>query len=184
MTVDGSCSNREATAMINWNYFPRSKPCPPPLEAVVAAFDAVAKSIDSEVQDDLPSNAVLAYVAPGLEALGYHVERGKAAKDKVFVPVFFGQNGTVVKRFEADAWNHDQRIVIEVEAGRGVVNNQFLKDLFQACMMDQIDYLVIAVRNIYGKNGKDFYTVSTFMDALYASGRLELPLAGVLIIGY
>lgn len=72
-----------------------------------------------------------------------------------------------------------------MEAGRAVANNQFLKDLFQACMMDEVDHLVIAVRNVYSKlNNKDFAIASTFMDTLYASARLTLPLQGILIIGY
>lgn len=50
-------------------------------------------------------------------------------------------------------------------------------------MMQEIDYLVIAVRNIY-RTQKDFDTVTLFFDTLYASNRLLLPLKGILIIGY
>lgn len=72
------------------------------------------------------------------------------------------------------------------------MNNQFLKDLFQACMMQDVDYLVIAVRNEYKIKTKnnmertnyDFEEVCKFFDALYASDRLQLPLKGILIIGY
>ena len=53
------------------------------------------------------------------------------------------------KYFEADAFFDKKGFVLEVEAGRGLTNNQFLKDLFQACMMHNIDYLGIAVRMIY-----------------------------------
>jgi hypothetical protein len=145
----------------------------------------LAADIDSETHPEQPSDSVLAQLAPSLEALRYKVELSKAAKDKVHVPVLFGQNGNIVKSFDADALNPEQRTVIEIEAGRAVANNQFLKDLFQACMMHEVDYLVIAVRNVYGKTGaKDFASVSTFMDTLYASGRLQLPLNGILIIGY
>jgi hypothetical protein len=75
------------------------------------------------------------------------------------------------------------KTVIEVEAGRAVTNYQFLKDLFQACMMHEVDFLVVAVRNTYSKN-KDFQNVINFFNTLYASERLVLPLEGVLIIGY
>lgn len=44
-------------------------------------------------------------------------------------------NGKLDKSFEADALHKELGFVLEVEAGRGVTNNQFLKDLFQACMM-------------------------------------------------
>jgi hypothetical protein len=99
------------------------------------------------------------------------------------VPVLFGLNGKLEKSFEADAFNSTEGFVVEVEAGRGVTNYQFLKDLFQACMMHEVYYLAIAVRNIYRKN-KNFEVVHRFVDTLYASNRLQLPLKGVLIIGY
>ena len=50
-------------------------------------------------------------------------------------------------------------------------------------MMQDVDYLVIAVRNIYNKSS-DFDKVCKFFDALYASDRLVLPLKGILVIGY
>ena len=50
-------------------------------------------------------------------------------------------------------------------------------------MMRDVDFLGIAVRNIY-KNGRDFDKVVKFFETLYASNRLVLPLKGILIIGY
>ena len=63
------------------------------------------------------------------------VETGAAHDKKVRVPVLFGRNGKAAKTFEVDAYSQATRTVIEVEAGRAVVNNQFLKDLFEACVM-------------------------------------------------
>ena len=103
------------------------------------------------------------------------------------MPVLFGRNGKAEKAFDADAYHEETGFVVEVEAGRGVVNNQFLKDLFQACMMHDVNYLAVAIRNLYGGGGrssKDFEVVVTFFDTLYASQRLQLPLRGVTIIGY
>ncbi len=74
-------------------------------------------------------------------------------------------------------------MVIEVEAGRGVTNYQFLKDLFQACVMQDVDYAVIAVRQDY-RGSDDYRKVVSFIETIYASNRLVLPLNGVLIIGY
>ena len=99
------------------------------------------------------------------------------------MPVLFGMNGKLEKHFQADGYHQKTGTVIEVEAGRGVTNNQFLKDLFQACMMHEVHYLVIAVRKKYRKS-PDFNKVITFFDTLYASGRLSLPLEGILVIGY
>jgi hypothetical protein len=171
--------------MINWNYFPRSTVCPPELTAVIDAFRAVEKVIDSEKNEKQESNDVLEKVARDLLELGFDVETGKKSSEKIFVPVLFGLNGKVEKRFEADAWHREWKIVLEVEAGRAYMNNQFLKDLFQASMMHGVDYCAIAVRNIYqSAKSKDFEKISTFIETMYASERLNLPLKGILIIGY
>jgi hypothetical protein len=87
------------------------------------------------------------------------------------------------KYFDADGVNTLTKTVLEVEAGRGVVNNDFLKHLFQACMMHDVDYFVVAVRLLYQKRN-DFEVAYRFFDTLYASRRLELPLRGVLLLGY
>lgn len=168
--------------MINWSYFPRSA-LPTPLALAVAdAFKAVSARIDSSAYD-LKSNAVLAIAKPHLEHIGFRVEVGKTAAERIRVPVLFGRNGKLEKSFDADAYNEANNFVIEVEAGRGVTNNQFLKDLFQACMMHNVTYLGIVVRNVY-KNRQDFEVVERFFNTLYASNRLQLPLHGIIIIGY
>ena len=169
--------------MINWAYYPRSDSCPAHVRDVVDVFEAVGDEIDSSTHAGQVSNVVLAKVRPGLLAKGFDVESGKKKVDKVLVPVLFGPNGKIQQSFEADAWHRENSVVLEVEAGRGVTNFQFLKDLFQACMMQDVRYLVIAVRNIY-RDSKDWEKVCTFFDTMYASRRLELPLSGVLILGY
>jgi hypothetical protein len=168
--------------MIQWQYFPKSRVAPPIADTVVAAFESVATAIDSSLYT-LESNLVLQALAPSLISSGFKVESSKAKADKVKVPVLFGRNGRVEKSFDADAYHPEQGFVLEVEAGRGVVNNQFLKDLFQACMMHDVQYLGIAVRNIY-RQSPDFEKVNRFFDTMYASTRLQLPLQGILVIGY
>ena len=79
------------------------------------------------------SNEVLAKISKDLQAIGFQVETGKTADAKIKIPVLFGANGKVEKSFEADGYDATNKVVIEVEAGRGVTNHQFLKDLFQAC---------------------------------------------------
>lgn len=149
---------------------------------IVRVFENNHVAINSEVHT-LSSDAVLEIIRPSLEKLDFEVEKSKRSVDKIHVPVLYGRNGTLEKSFNADAYNHASKTVIEVEAGRAVVNYQFLKDLFQACMMDNVEHLVIAVRNTY-RNGKDFEKVLSFFNTLYASSRLNLPLKGILIIGY
>ena len=52
--------------------------------------------------------------------------------------------------------------------------------------MDDVTYCVIAVKilNRTSNNSKDFDYVVRFIDTVYASQKLKLPLKGVLIIGY
>ena len=50
-------------------------------------------------------------------------------------------------------------------------------------MMFDVEYLVVAVRNHYRKKD-DFTHVFTFLETLYISNRLHLPLKGILLIGY
>ena len=126
---------------------------------------------------------MLRIVSHDLKLAGYVVEEGKAAEDKIAVPVLFGLNGVTEKSFFADAFHPEDGVVLEVEAGRAVDNNQFLKDLFQACMMQDANHLAICVRNTYRGNN-DFDKVFKFLDTMYASQRLVLPLKSVLLLGY
>jgi hypothetical protein len=49
--------------------------------------------------------------------------------------------------------------------------------------MSDVKYAALAVRNIY-KRSNDFDTVATFLETLYVSNRLQLPLDGIILIGY
>lgn len=168
--------------MVNWQYYPKSREIPPHLQQVIDVFNQRESEFGS-CNHLLESNQVLLVVREDLEALGWEIEKGTKMADKIRVPVLFGLDGKLEKHFQADGYHRDMNTVMEIEAGRGVTNNQFLKDLFQACMMHDVRYLVIAVRKIYRKS-KDFDKVLTFFDTLYASGRLSLPLDGILVVGY
>lgn len=175
--------------MIKYQFFPRSHGLTPEMKAIVDCFMAVDSERTKGVH--LKSNDMLELVRPYLEKIEFRVETGKKHDEKIDVPVLFGENGVVDKSFYADALSADGRIVIEVEAGRAVRNNQVLKDIFQACMMFDVEYLVIAVLNEYHcfSNGKeivspDYQDIKTLLETLYVSNRLHLPLKGVLLIGY
>jgi len=168
--------------MIRFQFFPRSQGVTQPIQEVIDCFVTCDSQISS-AKHDLSSNEVLTVLRPHLKAIGYRVEEGKARDQKIGVPVLFGLDNQIDKAFNADALSADGKVVVEVEAGRAIDNNQFLKDIFQACMMFEVEYLVIAVRNDYrGKD--DFARIFTFIETLYLSNRLRLPLKGILLIGY
>ena len=168
--------------MIKYQFFPRSRGVTQEIQNIINSFKAIENQIDSETSE-LKSNEVLQIVRPYLEQLQYTVETGKGVNEKIDVPVLFGQDNKIDKSFYADALSADGRIVVEVEAGRATENNQFLKDLFEACMMFDVEYLVLAVRNVY-RTHYDFDRVYSFLETLYISNRLHLPLKGILLIGY
>jgi hypothetical protein len=173
---------------IKWQYFPRFASAPEHLKQTVVAFENAAHEI-STPKHQLSSNEVLEKVAEYLEELDYKVERGKTQSQKIHRPVLYGRDGSIDKAFEVDAWQESTGTIIEVEAGRAVINHQFLKDFFEACVIQDARYLVIAVCKAYKpasfKNpSNDFEIVLTFMDTLFSSGRLNVPLEGILIIGY
>mgnify|MGYP000051670870 FL=1 len=165
-----------------YQLFPRSFGVTEEIKEVISCFEKNYEQIKSP-DHNLSSDGVLKVIADDLELLSFKVEKSKASIDKIKVPVLFGVNNRIDKFFDADAVSKDGKIVIEVEAGRGFRNNQFLKDIFQACMMPNVEYLVIAVRNHY-HNSDDFKSIFQFLETLYISGRLQLPLKGIVLIGY
>lgn len=168
--------------MIKFQFFPRSQGISPQIAKVIDCFRKFEASFKSP-DFNLSSNEVLEILRAGLQKLGFSLEEGKSKSQKISVPVLFGYDNKIDKSFNADAISSDGKIVIEVEAGRAVDNNQFLKDIFQACMMFEVEYLIIAVRNDY-RGANDFEKVYTFLETLYISNRLHLPLKGILLIGY
>ena len=168
--------------MIRFQFFPRSVGLTPPIKAIVSCFLAVEDEISSATHS-YPSNTVLSIIRPYFEAIDMDVEMGKKTAEKIHVPVLFGKNNSIEKYFYADALSKDGTIVVEIEAGRATENYQFLKDIFQACMMYGVDYLVLAVRNTY-RNHDDFELIYSFLETLYISSRLTLPLKGILLVGY
>jgi len=168
--------------MLKYQLFPKTQPLTDQLLGVIEVFNAASNSIDS-MSYKYSSNEVLKHVLPGLKKGGYNVEAGQKAADKILVPVFFGLNGKPEKSFNADAVSNNGEIVIEIEAGRAYTNHQFLKDIFQAAMMVDVKYLVIAVRNTY-RLSDDFTKIYRFIDLMFSSDRIRLKLEGILLIGY
>jgi len=49
--------------------------------------------------------------------------------------------------------------------------------------MVDVDYLVLAVRNIYN-NQKDYQIIRDWLDTLFITKRINFELKGILLIGY
>ena len=168
--------------MLRYQLFPRSVGITEQIQQVIECFNLTYDQIKSP-ENELKSNEVLDILRPHLENIEFTVETGKARGQKIPVPVLFGLNNSIDKSFNADGISNDGKIVLEVEAGRATINFAFLKDIFQACMMHGVEFLILAVRNNY-RGADDFQQVYTFLETLYISSRLVLPVKGITLIGY
>ena len=173
--------------LINWSFFPKTDPLPEVLNDPIKIFEKNHRKIDSTKNDTnklrLSSDKVLKVVEEDFIKAGFDIETGEKKIEKIRVPVLYGHQGTIAQAFEVDGWHKDKKIVLEIEAGRAYSNHQFLKDIFEASVMVNIDYLVLAVRNIYN-NQKDYQIIRDWLDTLFITKRIKFELKGILLIGY
>ena len=172
---------------INHIYFPRTEPPPENTRSLISVFEAHLGEIGTVGQDDgLKSNEVLKTLRPDLVALGFNVEAGKKAHEKIKRPVFFGEGGEPTLKYEVDAYHSEWGFGLEVEAGRAWQGNAIYRDLIQAMVMVRVDVLALAVPNIYkwsGGSSPDYERTKSVAEAIYGHSRVELPY-GLLLIGY
>ena len=174
-----------------WVYYPNDTPPP---EWALQFLEVVASNkevLDSRQATGLSSNAVLARLRPGLEALGYQVEASKLRTDRIRRPVLFGEYGRERVAYEVDAVHDEIGIVVEVEAGRGADGNTVYRDLIRSSLIVGARYLALGVLQEYHRksSGRNIVVTSyrearNQLDAIYASGRLRLPFEGILLFGY
>jgi hypothetical protein len=174
-----------------WIYFPKSSRPPDWVHAFVEVVEGARLDIESAHVDALTSDTVLGILRPGLESLGYQVESGKSRVQKIRRPVLFGDQGKENVAYEVDAVHDDLRVVVEIEAGRGARGNAMYRDLIRTSLIVDVDYLVLGMMSSYRhfSGGKPIAVASyedsrKLLDAVYASGRLQLPFKGLLLFGY
>ncbi len=175
-----------------WSYFPRNVRPPGWATEAVAAVRDVRSGIDTGPmptadQERLTSDAVLARLRPGLEHLGYSVETGKRADQKIRRPVLFGDQGTPTVNYEIDAFHDEHGIAVEVEAGRGAMGNADYRDIVRTSLLLDARFLMLLMPATYryGRTQTSAYSSTRdLLGAIYASERLRLPFEGVLLIGY
>jgi hypothetical protein len=175
----------------DWFYFPSRDRPPEWVLPFISVVNAAQPEIASADVDSLTSDKVLATLLPGLLALGYEVEAGKRAGQKIRRPVLFGESGNERVAYEIDAVHDELGIVVEVEAGRGARGNAIYRDLIRASLIVGARFLALGVMQEYrhNQNGKvvrvqSYREARDQLDAIYASGRLRLPFEGVLLFGY
>lgn len=175
-----------------FSHYPRNVGAPMWVEPLVNAFRSCRTQIDTILlPKGISSDDVLKALRPALTTLGYEVEAGKRADQKVRRPVLFGDEGVPRVMYEIDAFHDELGIAVEVEAGRGAANNADYRDIVRTSLILDSRYLVLAMPIAYKftSSGKQT-SISAYansrdqLDAIYASQRLRLPFEGILLVGY
>ncbi len=179
------------TKSIRFSTFPRTQTPPPFLAELIERFEIHTHEIGTVHQENgLTSNALLAVLRPDLIDLGFEVEAGKRADDKITRPVFFGENAQPELQYEVDAWHPEWLAGLELEAGRAWMGNAVYRDLIQALVMVDMEHLILAVPQMYRyKSGgravasRDYDHTVAVAQALYAHSRIEMPFS-LCVVGY
>lgn len=176
---------------IRFSTFPRTQPPSAFVFKVAKVFEDHIDEIGTlQPRKGLTSDEALAVLREDLVGLGFAVEAGKRASDKIKRPVFFGENSQPDLQYEVDAWHADWRAGLEVEAGRAWMGNAIYRDLIQALVMVEMDYLFLAVPQAYryktgGKEiaSKDYDNTVSVAQALFGHTRISMPFS-LCVIGY
>ena len=157
----------------------REKQLPNQIKAVISSMEKL--SSDNNLSE-LKSDQILRLVRSKLEKIGFKVEKSRKRVDQVPIVVRSNLHQDVNKTFYVDAKSNDGKILLEIEAGRAIENNQILKDLFEAVACVDVEYLILIVRKRY--RVADFERTYKLVQILFECGRIRLPLKSVVVIGY
>lgn len=177
--------------MIRYSTFPRTEQPPEWSESIASIFKKHESVVGTEgLFKGLTSDQVLAVLADDLKTIGFEVEEGKKANQKIERPVFFGENGKPTVKYQVDGYHPKWRCGLEIEAGRAWMGNAVYRDLIQAMAMVNVDWLCLAVPNQYKYNSDGKQTISNdyanakdLAEALFGHSRVKIPY-GLLLIGY
>lgn len=180
-----------AESSIRFTYFPPTEPPPHFVDSVVRVFREHEHSVSTrDLKKGLTSDHVMGVLRDDLTALGFVVEGGKQKARKIPRPVFYGENGVPTLNYEIDAYHHEWRCGLEIEAGRGWMGNAVYRDLVQALVMVDVDYLILAVANgyRYTSSGRsavshDYDNARSVAEAIYGHTRVRMPYK-LLVLGY
>lgn len=173
-----------------WKFYPLNAQPPEWVGEVVNVVNRCELAISTvDAHTGLSSDDVLGHLRPGLEALGFEVESGKGAGQKVRRTVLYGENGRPEVNYDIDAFNDYVGAAVEVEAGRGAANNADYRDIVRTSLILDAKYLILIQPFAYRSNptASPLYAYANSrdqLDAIYASRRLALPFEGILLIGY
>ena len=149
-----------------WFYYPSHDAPPHWVSDLIGVVQVVEQSVSTASVESLTSDRVLGLLAPGLKQLGYSVELGKTAAQKVRRPVLFGDQGRERVAYEVDAFHDELGVVLEVEAGRGARGNAVYRDLIRSSLIVGARYLALGVMAEYRhQSGGKLQKVQSYKEA-------------------
>lgn len=148
---------------------------PPVLGDALAVFETHASTLASSELRTVED--VRSVVAHDLRRHGWVVAEGPRSVGGIALPTSVGW---VIR---ADAHHPRHRAALWIETGRSWMNNAFLADTVEASLSPQVDHVLVALRNEY-QGSPAWSRAVEFLDAVVVSGRVQLPLASLLVIGY
>ena len=173
-----------------WKFYPLNTTPPEWVGEVVNVVNRSEMQISTfEAHTGLSSDQVLAALRAGLEALGFEVEKGKSAGDKVRRTVLYGENGVPAVTYDIDAFNDSLGVAVEVEAGRGAQSNADYRNIVRTSLILDAHHLILLQPFAYRSSPTApvvpaYAATRAKLDAIYQSQRLKLPFEGLLLIGY
>ncbi|MDB4967287.1 MAG: hypothetical protein JWN44_2976 [Myxococcales bacterium] len=176
---------------IRFTSFPQTEPPPAFIEALAGVFRKHELAICTEVlSKGLTSDNVLEVLADDLTLLGFQVEAGKTTDKTIDRPVFFGENGEPIRRYEIDGFHPAWHCGLEIEAGRAWMGNAVYRDLIQAAVMVDVNHLCLAVPLVYkyqsggrAASSPDYTNTLSVATAVFGHSRFRLPY-GLTVLGY
>lgn len=176
---------------IRFSTFPKtSKPKGFALEVVDVFKSHLTEISTIDLVKGLDSDTVLSIIRADLVKIGFDVEKSKKREDKIFRPVFFGENAEPTVKYEIDGFNDQWKCGLEVEAGRAWMGNAVYRDLVQSLVMVELEHLILAVPQTYkykskGKNlvSRDYENAKNLIDTIFSHTRFRLPY-DLTLIGY
>lgn len=171
-----------------WSLFPRHLAAPTWVDEFVRVLQVNQEAINSIEHNKFESDTVLRALERDLVEIGWQIESGKKAGQKIYRPVLYGDQGKTRVSYEIDGWHPASKIVLEIESGRGWMGNAFYRDLIRASIIQEADFLIIGMRLSYSygkvKQQNDYLKAKEQLDAIFASGRLQLPFKGIMLFGW
>lgn len=170
-------------SQIRYTYFPATHPPATFVERIVSVFKKHEATISTITQNEHDSNGVLAVLDDDLSGIGFDVE---GEKGKIKRPVFYGENGVPTKAYNIDAFHDEWKCALEVEMARAIGGNAVYRDLVQALVMVDVQYLALGVPLNYRRGGRTetpYSDTKKIAEALYAHSRITMPYR-LLLIGF